>query len=845
MSKHPDAIGYLNELSSEINEPWFKMVCDLASVRSVSTLDEATREALVALYTKQTSYIGIKSTAAATTVAAAAIPADFLEKLSGFANFKLLGDALEVAFKRRITLIFGTNGSGKSSLCDSLKALATTDLPARPLENVRATGKANPTFCFKFKSDASTQTWTTATGYGPRNATLKYFDTTIAIKNVTNSVEPGRVIVVAPFKLHIFEWAKNLTTLFREALKREQLDSANQLTQALQAVRSDFAKFKPRTLATIDDKTVSMLAEQIKLGEEFKDYESLRDKRAAAVELEKATSEEGLKLLHAERNELDSLLKTMDSLLASAAELWALAPANKQSILAKKQAAQEVLARQLIPGGSTLDSLLAMLRAAAPMCKMDDAADHTCPLCRRELGAAEVELFKKYHGLLGDELEKDIATIKAELTCARELATEISQIDLKAWDKFVTIPHEMITASRTITELIMVNCDSLKKPTLEAETALESLKTSVATWTKQLESKNIAIQKAAKGRDDLVSQLTKLRAELEQLEYAEAIADRMDNLRSVNRIANNAQFWANSLPAFTQVLRRITEKAKEAYEDLVVADFETRLGDEYAALAEKDMSAFGVKLARKGVDAAVTVLPQVGGRGIDGVLSEGEQRLHALALFFAELETCAHSVLVFDDPITSFDFNYIANYCARIRDFTVKHPARQIIVLTHNWEFFVQLQTSMNQAGLDGHLSVQVLENRTAVADYSEKIDDLKYDINAVLSAMGEPSTSQKEEIAGKMRRLIEAVVNTHVFNQQRHQYKQKSLQITAFNHFTKLVALLPAEAIKLRDLYAKLSITEHDDPRNAYVNIDKAMFQTRFNEILTIEAAIVSRKIP
>ncbi len=81
------------------------------------------------------------------------------------------------------------------------------------------------------------------------------------------------------------------------------------------------------------------------------------------------------------------------------------------------------------------------------------------------------------------------------------------------------------------------------------------------------------------------------------------------------------------------------------------------------------MAAFGVKLARKGADAAVTVLPQVGGKGIEGVLSEGEQRLHALALFFAELETCPQSVLVFDDPISSFDYNYIANYCARLRDF--------------------------------------------------------------------------------------------------------------------------------------------------------------------------------
>jgi len=93
------------------------------------------------------------------------------------------------------------------------------------------------------------------------------------------------------------------------------------------------------------------------------------------------------------------------------------------------------------------------------------------------------------------------------------------------------------------------------------------------------------------------------------------------------------------------------------------------------------------------------------------------------------------------------------------------------------------------------------------------------------------------------MRRLIEAVVNTHVFNHQRHQYKQKSQAITAFQSFTKIVPLLPTEATTLRDLYAKLSITEHDDPRTAYVSPDKAMFQTRYDQILVVEAAIISRK--
>lgn len=845
MPTYPDSIGYLFDLADEIDEPWFKMVCDLAAVSGVSILDPLTLDTLCALYVRRASYIGIKPAAGVAAAVAPAVPADFLEQLSGFANFKLLCDSLNATFMKRVTLIFGANGSGKSSLCESLKALATPGQPNRPLENVRAMGAAVPTFRFKFKTDAAPQTWTPAVGYGPRRATVKYFDSAIAVQNVTNAVEPGRVIVVAPFKLHVFEWAKVLTTRLRESLQRAQQENSLKLTKSLEAIRSDFVKFKTRPLAVVEDKTVSALPAQIKLGKDFKDQKLLGEKQAAAAELEKATSEEGLKLLRAEHRELESLLLSVNSLVISAEAFWALDPANKAKTLTEKQSAQGLLAGAIIPVGSTLDELLALLRAASPICKMDEATGHACPLCKRDLGISEVELFKQYHALLVGELEKEISSIKADIAKAEELAFAITQVDREAWVKCKTIPEEILSVAKTNSDLVAASCEISKEPLAEAKAAHVSLKSAATDWATQLESKRMAIETAAKGRDELLRQLATLRAEIEPLEYAEAIADRSEALKAAQMMVNESQFWNANLPAFTQVLKRITKKAKDAHEELVVVDFEARLDAEYKALAEKDMAAIGVKLARKGAEAAVTVLPKVGGKDIEDVLSEGEQRLHALALFFAELETCPQSVLVFDDPISSFDYNYIANYCARLRDFAIRFPDRQIIVLTHNWEFFVQLQMTMNQAGLDSHLSVQVLENCAIVANYSEKINDLKHDISGVLAGAGEPTKPKKEELAAKMRRLIEAVVNSHVFNHQRHQYKQKSQAVTAFQSFTKVVALLPTEATTLRDLYAKLSITEHDDPRTAYVNTDKAMFQNRYNQILAIETAIKSRIPP
>jgi len=843
MPTYPDAVGYLNDLATEINEPWFRMICDLTAVGGVSALDPLTLETLMALYTDKASYVGVMP--AAVPPAAAPVPKDFLEKLSGFTNFKRLGDALEVCFKKRVNLIFGTNGSGKSSLCESLKVLATTEPSNRPLQNVRALGGGAPTFQYKFMSDAVHHVWTPAVGYGPKRTIVKYFDTAIAIRNVKDAVDPGRVIVVTPFRLHVFEWTKALTTKLREALQQQQKDNSAKLTQTLGEIRVDFMKYKGRPLSVIDDKTVSVLPSQISLGDGFSDADQklLSEKQAAAAQLEKAASEEGLKLLRAEHRELENFLMSINTLLASAASLWALEPTIKAKTLAKKQSEQEILAKVLIPKNGTLEDLLALLRATSPLCKMEDAAGHACPLCKRDMGVPEVELFKRYYDLLVGDLEKDIAALKRDIAKAVEFATEVATVGGKGWDKYTTIQAEILTMAKTVSDCIVASCDVSKEPAPEAKVALDSLKLLAVEWATQAESKKNAIEAAMKGRDELIKQLTKLRDEIEPLEYAQAIAVQVKKLRGAEWRADRSKFWSAKLPAFTQTLTKITKKAKEAHEELVVADFEERLNDEYKSLTEKDMAAFGVTLARKGTDASVAVLPHIGGKDIEGVLSEGEQRVHALALFFAEIETCPQSVLVFDDPISSFDYNYIANYCTRLRDFVQNHPTHQIIVLTHNWEFFVQLQTTLNQARLDLHLSVQVLENCAVVADYSEKLDELKKDIEGILNVPGEPSKSQKEEIAGKMRRLIEALVNVYVFNQQRHQYKQKSQAISAFHDFTKIVPLLPAEATTLRDLYAKLSITEHDDPRNAYVNSDKAMFKTRYDQIQNIETAVAARK--
>lgn len=842
--EHTDAIDYLDDLVAEINQPWFKLLRDIAVINNASTLDPTTLEDICKVLLGESDDIpSITLSAQQLTAIQKTNSTDFLEQMASFTNFKLLSNGLHLDFHKRITIIFGTNGSGKSSLCESFKILSNTDSPKRPIRNLRNPSADTPSFTYKFKSSTTSQTWTPSLGYGIHSDKIKYFDSSVAAHNVTVAVEPGRVIVLAPFKLGIFESVKMLTSQLRDALKRKQEANTSSLSAALIELNTEFQEYIGSPLKSITISTMKTLSAEISKAETFDKQNELSNLLTSKQDLEKAVSDVGLKALKLEYRELELITNDLQTIVDAAEDLWKINPSEKSKILETKKAAQQSIADDLIPNGVSLDKLLTLIGSASVICNLDSAIGQVCPLCRRNLEKVQIELFKKYHELVSGQLEADISKLNTELDKSTELIKKIKTVNMNAWDKQTTIPSETIEEYKNRVSQISSACSLTTTPSSEVLKVKSSLTELIQFNTKLLESKANAIKESSNGRDSILQKLEILKSKISPLQYQDYLSKNIEKLRSTQRLVDGSKAFENALSVFTPLLTKITLASKNAYEKLVVGDFETRLNQEYKSLTEKDMTTFGVVLKRIGSDASVTVKPQVGSNAIEEVLSEGELRMHSLALFFAELECSSCPVLVFDDPASSFDYNYISNYCIRLRDFALTHPQCQIIILTHNWEFFVQIQTKLNKSTLCNDTDVQILENCSFVSEYSEKLEALKNEINATLILPNEPTNSQKEKLAGDLRRLIESIINTHVFNNQRSQYRQRGQNSSEFRYYTKIVPLTSDEAHKLSDLYSKLSVPEHDDPRNAIVNTDKATFQSRYNEILKIETAIISRK--
>lgn len=240
--RFPDSVGYLLELRDSRNEPWFSAACDIAIVSDGAQPAQADLERLIEYFLGRQAYAPLAASVAAKAAASLAAPtAPFLERLGGFNGFKKLSGALDARFSTQLTLVFGRNGSGKSSLCQALKLLASADSPVNPIQNVRAQFPLQPSFVYKFRSEAKEAAWNEALGFGSEEQSLKYFDASVAHRHVTGAVAPETVVEVSAFRTEVFDSARVIVAAFQTHASKGAASARQELQREIDAARARLA----------------------------------------------------------------------------------------------------------------------------------------------------------------------------------------------------------------------------------------------------------------------------------------------------------------------------------------------------------------------------------------------------------------------------------------------------------------------------------------------------------------------------------------------------------------------------------------------------------------------------
>jgi DNA repair exonuclease SbcCD ATPase subunit len=212
-----------------------------------------------------------------------------------------------------------------------------------------------------------------------------------------------------------------------------------------------------------------------------------------------------------------------------------------------------------MPKTGTLDDLLGMLRHADKICDLGASTGKPCPLCKRELGQSEVALFKQYHELISDELDKEINKLKEDIKTAEATAKNVKRTDYKRWSGFEMIPVKTVQNAQAWTKHLIDDCDITKEPSDANKQTYEMLKALVVGTNTFSAQKDAAIATATTSKQELLKQLKAVQAEIDPLAYGKLIKDNLGDLKAVREIVGEVRFWDEMLPQFTTVLKKITD----------------------------------------------------------------------------------------------------------------------------------------------------------------------------------------------------------------------------------------------------------------------------------------------
>lgn len=243
---------------------------------------------------------------------------------------------------------------------------------------------------------------------------------------------------------------------------------------------------------------------------------------------------------------------------------------------------------------------------------------------------------------------------------------------------------------------------------------------------------NISIQELQQLME--VKEQSAIKSQLDSFEAQKALVENYSIIES--NIASLKKKYNLQQAEKKTSTNRITAKSKELAQEMITAEYIKRFDAELKDLTQNDIQ---VKLSQqRGGSGRIpykVVLNDASGKQISpqDILSEGENRVTALAAFFAESSGRSENTpLIVDDPISSLDYLYESKVINRLVKASL---SRQVIVFTHRISMVVGIADKAKEYGVD-YKEISLKSNKLVKgvpADYSDIGTKAKGQLNALI----------------------------------------------------------------------------------------------------------------
>ncbi len=693
-----------------------------------------------------------------------------------------------IKFHSDITILYGLNGAGKSSYFKILNEIVGGNQKKEILSNIYSDTADEIDVQLRFKKNggqAQEINWDGSRALDFLNK-CKVFDTSYL--NGLLETRKADTTLIQPLGLNLFTYLVELVDNFKEKVKsKADKERREKPVIELKYLRDEIrSSFENHNIS----KEVKKQIEDLFVFSEENTQKLITTKQELSG-LKQINIQDKIRLKNNDKRELEDLhkyiedthIKISDSIIKTTKLLKTYSENREANNLAKKQF--EVLSN--VPANNT-EEWKEFIKAGEKYTSKLDGNKAICAYCLQPLtDDNSIQLVKSYGSFLKDESEQKLNKSNQDIDSLKQELDEIST-ELEIKENIATILKitEIENFDKTLFQLI-----------ININTNIENNRKKLLTILKNREINNVKLERS--DTKILFDKLSKIIANIkkEVLKLSNNDTEKQKNIdmlekeikvllenESIKKQQEIIKKWLDIDSVENELKRKvatinttkISNLSKTAHNDLLTEILKTNFSNELSSLGYENLD---VKIENeKGIKGVSnTKLTLTKNKEIKAVLSEGEQKAVALALFVAEAKTQKSiNPIILDDPVNSLDHKIAGNFAECILQLE-----NQIILFNHNRLFLDAFETSKENhicKSIDSdcsknkgkHIRVYQVNSegknaKGVLIDY--KSNKAKNHILEVKKLLNTSPFKDQEKVAILVRKAVECVINEVVFNNQ------------------------------------------------------------------------------
>jgi energy-coupling factor transporter ATP-binding protein EcfA2 len=618
-----------------------------------------------------------------------------LTKLENVEGVNALTENQTIEFSPNLTIVYGANGSGKTGYVRLLKNVFYSKVPEVILQNVHIDSGHKPVNAkFTFKSNNIETTLEFADKNNAEFEQFAVFDGNSVLKHLENKNE----FEFRPAGLRFFAEYTNAVNCVEQKLNADIQNkksgyTANDLSALFDGnseIKTIVQNLKAET--NIDDlKKYTPFSDEDKTQKEAiqKQYDELL--LASKGKEKEIKNLENIKSLLAQNKQAIENLNQYFKTEIIAKITTAITDCVTKEARAKDEGIENFKTDKIQSVGTReWKNFIVSAEAFAKTQKARNAVypenGDNCLLCQQPLSDEAQKLISNYWTFIKSIAEQNAKQAQEKLDKVK-LNYEGLNFDLFPQDNTLTVwltekfPNELkaltqkLSEQKTLAQNIVSDIQSKKaneraevKVSVEQHTTIE---TSIDTLIKKLKE------------DKQSKELEKLLNSKTLLEHKEKFNIHFSKFETY---VNN-QNWIKKANKADFAKRKITETEKS----LSNKYFNQKYIETFNKECQKLNGNFGIEINHTGSAGKSYRQLKLKGKNPNAVLSEGEQKVIAIADFLAEMQLSElNKGIIFDDPVTSLDEKRKSEIAARL---VLEAKQKQVIIFTHDLVFVSNILT--------------------------------------------------------------------------------------------------------------------------------------------------------